>query len=332
MKKLITICFVMSIMVYLMPNAFGNIHEGTSQMYLHDVSLLADGDGMDTVPIFPVGTKWTYEYYPHPVNPNDIIHSYITYEVTDTLHINDTIVYTVVNNRNKPVDRMIQSRNKVWFWDTGVDGWQLSYEFGETRFYGVPVGDSELFQEAIVHVDSMGTYAFGGRGDQAIQHVNIYPNYTWEDPLVLSILHHCGNLDGGGQSGLKLGVGLNLWDPNPYYSIGKLRCFEQGDFFHNFSDSQLEEIACDSVWTEVLSSTSEAHRFNIAIYPNPTHHEIFIEGTDANLYYEIFTLEGKLVKNGQTEKSAISGLPAGMMILRLYMDDRMETFRVIKFE
>ena len=51
--------------------------------------IVVDGIKNDGLPIFPLGTRWTYDFFPNPINPNTIETSYITFEVVDTIIQND---------------------------------------------------------------------------------------------------------------------------------------------------------------------------------------------------------------------------------------------------
>jgi len=252
-----------------------------------------DNKVIDSIPIFPVGTKWTYEYISGAPDPSVTNYGFIVYEVTDTLHVNDTIIYNITNNRNGELERMIQMDGKVWFWVGGLNNWQLTYDFEAVDQYATIVGVPEASSETAVEIDSIASFTFGDRGEQKLQHVSILPNYTWEDPLEVSILEGCGNLTGGISSGLRLGLGLNLWDPVPWYNIGKLRCFEQGDFFFNFSDSETGEIACDSVWTVVVGSDE-----NLLVNPEVHWIELETEMTSPDFRYRRYKFSQALQEFG----------------------------------
>jgi hypothetical protein len=283
-----------------------------------------DGEIKQAQAIFPIGTKWTYDYFPFQYDPDIVVHSYITYEVTDTVTQNDTIIYTITNNRNLPEERMIQEENEVWFWDDGIDDWQLTYDFDAVSSYTTQTGNAPDFINNVeVKIDNIGIMFFGDRGVVSLQEVSMVES-EFEEPIQLDILERCGNLDGG----LRLGLGLNLFECTD--CVGKIRCFEQDTFSFNFNES--EEIACDSVWITILNATAETPDKVVSVFPNPSSGIVHIDGIEEDVEYKLFTLSGELVEKGGTvDKKLELGSP-GVFLLGIRVGDQWSYSKIIKIE
>ena len=286
--------------------------------------IIINGENQPWDPIFTLGTKWTYEYFPDPINPNHIIHSYITYEVTDTITENDTIVYIITNNRGLQEERMIQGDNEIWFWDNNLDDWQLTYDFDANNSYDTQFGSPGFITNTTAVVDTTEIFTFGERGVITLKKISVADNGTLEEPLKIDILERCGNLTGG----LRLGLGLNLFDP--FYQIGNIRCFEQDTFFFNFDSPPNSTIACDSVWTEILNSTSSDDQPVLNIYPNPTSNQIQIEGLEKDEFYSLHSITGKLIDSGYTKNQVININEKGIYILNIRIDQLWYRKKIIR--
>lgn len=93
------------------------------------------------------------------------------------------------------------------------------------------------------------------------------------------------------------------------------------------------------VWTyminsSVLSSNNEVVKFlNFLIYPNPTNSYFEITCLECiNLNFNIFSLEGQLMKSGKllSTKIDISDLKSGIYILKISQNDHINTIKIIK--
>jgi hypothetical protein len=291
--------------------------------------IILDGEVKNSPPIFPVGTKWTYEYFPDPIDPSKKVYSYITYEVTDTVMQNDTVVYIIENNRRLPEERMIQGDNEVWFWDKQGKFWQKTYDFDAMTSYETKFGGGAFTTYTEVKIDTTEYFTFGDRGIVDLDKVTIEDNGTLEEPLHLSILDRCGNVTGG--HGLRLGLGLNLWDPVPFYAIGNLRCFEQDTFFYNFNGLKTPVIPCDSTWSEIIDNVDAFERSDISIFPNPTYGSVSFKGLKLPTQYELYGLDGKLFKSGILEQDYLTIEREGFFIIKLLHEGRWISEKIVRY-
>ncbi|HPK09831.1 MAG TPA: T9SS type A sorting domain-containing protein [Saprospiraceae bacterium] len=297
--------------------------------------IVIDGEVHKAEPIFPIGTSWTYEYFPININPNQITHSYITYTVSDSTTVNDTTIYSVSVIRAedtiaRPAYQMIQGDHEIWFWDESLQKWQVNYDFNAVTSYPTQYFDQywQTEFETTVSIDSIYYYDFGDWGLQPVQNVSIDPNGTVEEPLEQSILENCGSLYGGLKLDLGRGGLIDSFDPH----TGKLRCFERGGFFHNFDNPPFPKIACDSVWVEIKSSTTHLEENEIKIFPNPNKGQVKIQGDFKNINYRLFDMTGKLIQRGKSFDHSIEVPHPGIFILEIEMNDSWYKKKIIRID
>lgn len=89
-------------------------------------------------------------------------------------------------------------------------------------------------------------------------------------------------------------------------------------------------IAVDGV--QMTLDTIENNKPDFKIYPNPVSDVLHITGISGPVNYRVFTIDGKMIKEGILEASQInlSELSKGIYLLQLYSDLRMETKKIIK--
>ena len=286
--------------------------------------VIIDGVIKKSQPIFPIGTQWTYEYLPEQINPNIIEHNYITYEVSDTLSENDTTIYIINNNRGLPEERMIQGDNEIWFLDSNLNDWQLTYDFDAMISYETQYGTPNFVTNTTVDIDTVEFFTFGERGIVDLDKVTITDNGTIEERLSLTILDRCGKLEGG----LRLGLGLNLFDP--FYQIGELRCFEQDTFFYNFSEFQDLTLPCDTTWFDVLDNVDNIIEDKVMIYPNPTTGSVYIDGIKLPVSYQLYDSNGQIMRSGILKENDLLLKEKGTYIIRLKLEKKWSSKMVIR--
>lgn len=284
-----------------------------------------DGEKRNASPIFPIGTRWTYEYFPETINPVNRQHSYIEYEITDTVRQNELLTYVIENNRGLPEERMIQGDNEVYFWDNNLSDWQLSYDFDAVSSYETQFGTPNFVTNTVVEIDTVEYFTFGERGIVNVDKVLIENNGTIEEPLSLAILERCGNLEGG----LRLGLGQNLFDP--FFQIGELRCFEQDSFFYNFNGLDKIPIPCDSTWVEVLNNVEDQLGSEIKVYPNPTFGMVYFDGIDVqSTAYQLYSIDGQIISSGILKENHIQIENKGVFVLKLFQNGKLYTTEIIR--
>lgn len=263
--------------------------------------------------IFPIGTKWTYEWMEFGF-PNYI--SYVEFEVIDTLRSNDSLIYIIANNRTHPEIKMYQGSDKVYLFDPFTKGWQLTYNFASDNTYDTyyydPLDDMIKLTTVDVEVGPDLTIDLGDRGVVPIQKVTITENGSQDTPLQFDIVSKVGKIEGG----LALELGQALHDP-PYF-IGHIRCFEQGDFNFNFSSNGSGELVpCD--WEQDILSTHNPLSNTIHVYPNPTFDILFINRASTEVFqYKIYSVEGILRDHGTCYKQIdVSKIPSGLHLIKI---------------
>lgn len=70
----------------------------------------------------------------------------------------------------------------------------------------------------------------------------------------------------------------------------------------------------------------------LIIYPNPSTGELFIDELDNDIEYQIFSIDGKLLSEGITEKGYLYIKQRGVMILRLRFDEGWMFKKIIRIE
>lgn len=282
-------------------------------------------NSINSEPIFPIGTKWTYDFFPPQINPKELLHSFITYHVTDTIMFNGKFVYKIENNRGFPIEYMLQQEGEeIYLWDSKLDDYQFTYDFDEIHSFKTKwTGQCQntLVYETIVDVDTIVcNYSVENWGLNCIQFISIPENGSIQDTLKQEVLQHVGCM----KLGLKLGLGLGLCDFFEGY-IGDIRCFEKGnsDIFINFNKNTQFGFPCDTIWVEILNSSDDIPQTTYQIFPNPASDKMnicFDKPVDGNL--SIFDILGNIVINTNLKESIkyecnVEGLMNGLYIVKL---------------
>ena len=85
----------------------------------------------------------------------------------------------------------------------------------------------------------------------------------------------------------------------------------------------------NNVWTQPLS-IDENSELNIAIYPNPTNNRIYISGLNTEINIEVFSIDGKLLKNYKSVENFIDlDLASGLYMLKLTSKNRSVLKKII---
>jgi len=266
-------------------------------------------------PHFTIGTKWTYEYFPEPSDSDKIIYSYITYEVADTMTVDEEVIYHITNNRDLSDLQMKQTENEVWFWNESEKLWQMTYDFNAVFSYITQLEDS---LEYPVNIDTIIDlpFWFSDRGFQPLQHVSIV--YEGDTLATKSILKNCGPIFGG-----------LTFEDHPL--IGKIRCFEQGDFYHNFGPIW-PFVPCDTMWTDIIDNVVEFEFIpDIYVFPNPTQEEINLNVLPVTIEsFQVFSINGELLIEGEHNGSInVSALLQGNYIIVLR--DNNSNYKTVRF-
>ena len=266
-------------------------------------------------PPFTLGTKWTYEFFPETNNSNEIIHSYISFELIEIVNNNGINEYIIENNRSLPTLRMRQTENETWFYNNENEVWSLTYDFDAFHSYHTNIDQNSVSTVSIDTIVDLPLW-FGDRGFQQLQHISLI---TDENDTIArkQILNTCGFIFGG----------LTFED---HSKIGEIRCFEQDTFQHNFGPL-FPFIECDTTWTEIINSVYDDGDIGmVKIYPNPTLENIIVSGLKEDVEFAVYTLEGKKTQNGYTKNGNINLSQSGFYILNLFINDKILSFKIVK--
>lgn len=283
----------------------------------------------DDIPIFTIGTEWTFDFTPKQISPYEIIHSYITYEITDTLRKEGKLVYKIENNRGFPEEIMYQDNEEIYFWDHALEDFQLTYDFNaqhsyNTKWTGVCHETDTIIADIIVDTTTCCFWAEGW-GMRFNQQISIVNSGTIENTMHYEILEFVGKTTGG----LRLNLGYGLCDFNEG-TIGDIRCFEKGgtDIFINFKGNTIYQPPCDTIWTEIIDNVAELQNDLITIYPNPSGKSIYINSEDKIKIYRIELINeiGQKTRVLDIEDSNyidISNLKNGMYWIMFYDESKL---------
>lgn len=112
-----------------------------------------------------------------------------------------------------------------------------------------------------------------------------------------------------------------------FFDVGaEIRCFYQNDTL------VYQQDRIDECWITV--STNEISYEEVKVWPNPSQDVLHIElpPNILQVQYQVFDLQGKIVKVGETDRSiGIHALPVGAYLLRLWNKDQYWRTRFVKW-
>lgn len=262
---------------------------------------------------FNTGDKWVYEEV-EDFGGGSSETNFVTFQITDTFVKNNIEKYLI-----NETDTFYIDNNNMYFWDKHYKEYIKYYDFNETISYEVKYFDpfKQSDEVASIVIDSI-TYKHFGFDSIKIQHMHIINSGTlkeYKDNVYEGI--------GAGHFGIKFILGCGLCDFNPY--ITRLRCFSNGDKTYSFVD-----YPCDSTW--ISTNTSDIIIDNLLIYPNPAEDIISINGLSNDVPFEIFTIDGKMFKKGNTKDNSLSIEEEGIYIIKLYLNGSWVSKMITKIE
>lgn len=279
-----------------------------------------EGEGCDyrtpTFLSFDIGTRWVYEVETLSGGPSKSV-SFESYEIIDTASVGGQTAYVVEEGTTGNLLYLRQEGNEVYFWDTGLETYQLNYDFSAYSQYGtVWTGQcSSGGGLAAIYLDSITQETVMG-DTLSLQHLRIENNGTFEGDLLTKVYAGIGQQSGG----LRLQLGYGLCDP--VQSVTQLRCFENDSLQYNFLG-----YPCDS--TFVISSNSEVLRKEINIFPNPTSGRLTIEGAAASSLYELYDTSGRIVQSGLLHNGQLYIEQPGVYWLKLRVSNQWRVMKVV---
>lgn len=269
--------------------------------------------GQNTNSTFAIGNEWIYEEETYFGGGNTEV-GYRSFFIKDTLFDGLHTKYVLGIQ-----DTFYVEDNKMYFWDEHYQEYVMYYDWQSTTSYKIKYFNQFMNSEevATVNIDSI-SYRYFGNDSLKVQHIRIENSGTFEEykDVVYDGV-------GAGYFGIKLLLGCGLCDDHPYTT--KLRCFTNDNMTYQF-----EPYACDSTW--ILTSTIEVDPEKVIIYPNPTNGQVNIFGINSETEYELYTINGQVLKKGKTKNKKIELNNNGLFFIKLKVDENWVIKRIVKLE
>ena len=258
---------------------------------------------------YNIGTQWIYETEESFVAPST---GFITREVTDTIMEGDRVKYFGA------VDTFYVEERKMYFWDDYYGEYIMYFDFASTTEYDIQYYDEILDVEGIatIMIDSTGYELISG-DSLGVQYVTVLNSGTIEGPYQTKVYDGIGDAN----NGIQFLLGCGLCDP--FVNITQLRCFT-----NNAISYQFVPYSCDT--TFVITSVAELSERNITIYPNPTSGLINIGGVDAEVDYQLYSVDGKLTQSGLITNQSLFIETPGLYLLKIKVDDQWVVKKVVR--
>ncbi len=261
--------------------------------------------------LWPIGTKWYYEFWSFAPN----LTSFKTFEITDTFYYNGEKVWELMTPDGPSM--LKQADGKIWIYHDEMDDFQLTYDFNMPDSFDFEWGticpDSveggSIFQSTL-YTDSIANIVLPNGDPEFLQHIA----YVESTPIreYGSFRRKSIRNIGFDDWGLELNTGYLLCT-NHFEGITKLRCFENDTLHLNFVG-----YACDSTW--INASTIEVLQEQISLMPNPVVDVVKIKGLDEDVPYKLFSLDGRLIQEGNSKEMQIEVSSYGNFVLYLQID------------
>jgi len=264
---------------------------------------------------FEIGAKWTYERTCEIPNRVD----FVTYEVTDTLTINEMPCY-IINNG----DTICTEDNKVYALDNRLtDGVQLLYDYDATTRFSFECFEPNIgITEYNVTIESTATEMIADGQLLKVTYVDTFCASGWIGNFRAKVFE---------------GIGANLIEPFPCLDfcndiatpvtceVGKLRCFENSTESYRFVN-----YACDSIW--MITSIENIIQQKNILYPNPTDDKVYVKHDSQNLSYILTTIHGQVIAKGDYNPKGIQLPFKGIFLLTLINShNQRSTQRVVRY-
>jgi hypothetical protein len=262
---------------------------------------------------YNVGDQWIYETEEYIGGGNGFI-DFRLFAVQDTLYDGMHTKYIL-----GALDTFYVENNRMFFWDEYYQEYIMYYDWDATTSYEIKYADQISGTEAIatVVIDSI-SYRQFGNDSLKMQHVHIDNSGTFEN--YFDVVYEGV---GAGSYGIKFLLGCGLCDNNPRTT--NLRCFTNDSMTYHFVP-----YACDSTW--LITGVHELDPQRILVYPNPTTNAVQIKGVTDAVEYELYTIDGRLVKKGITIDKSIQLEQPGLHLLKIKTGDFWTVKRVLKIE
>ncbi|MBK9716350.1 MAG: T9SS type A sorting domain-containing protein [Saprospiraceae bacterium] len=262
-----------------------------------------------------IGSKWTFEIVDGSIGGGHAYIKYGTKQILDTVNTNGKRVYYWGY-----LDSMYLENGKMFFWDNGLKSYEMNYDFNSTTNYEIKYFDISRrnVQIAKVKVDSIyNTILF--LDTIQTQLLRISNNGSYPDDAAFIVYKNIG----ASKYDVRLHLGYGLQD-NQFND--KLRCFKSNSISYNF-----QYYPCDSIWFSRGSiNTFGTEQNQLTINPNPTSDLIHISGTEKDLAFILYDLQGKKISSGMTINREINIPFTGVFIVKFHLDNGYVMKKVVR--
>ncbi len=262
-----------------------------------------------------IGSEWTFETVDDRIGGGHAYINYITRKILDTVNTNGKRIYYSAS-----FDSMYLENGKMFFWDNELKSYEMHYDFNSTTNYEIKYFDISRrnVQIAKVKVDSIyNTILF--LDTIQTQLLRISNNGSYPDDAAFIVYKNIG----ASKYDVRLHLGYGLQD-NQFND--KLRCFKSNSISYNF-----QTYPCDSVWFSRGSINTFGTEQNLlTINPNPTSDLIHISGTEKDLPFILYDLQGKKISSGITINREINIPFNGVFIVKIHLDNGYVMKKVVR--
>ncbi len=295
--------------------------------------LLSNSLLSQSVPIWDIGTIWTYEVYHRGGGV-----SFVKNEIVDTVNIDNLKLYQVETSPlNTKIEYFYYSGQKVYSYIVEDKYLQLLYDFENTNDYGTnyqPICsvyfdyDSMVYKTYTVNIDSTTIFDMPDGSFRTLEYASITDTTIMHLDTIIqleaerTILNGIGFFKAGQAHTHDWEFGrhfCDVWD----YTLTGLRCFETNSEFYNF-----KSYPCDSIWfqtnTEELIAKKQPN-----LYPNPSNGLINLNIEGHDLKYRVLDSDGQVLNCGITINNQIQLIYDGINIVQLYYNNDWITYRIL---
>ena len=302
---------------------FSNINEFEQEAF-HSLMIMMDENGCvenypceeiirftnDDKYTYSIGAQWIYETEASFVGPPST--EFIVREVRDTVMQGDRVKYIGA------ADTFYVENRKMYFWDDHYEEYVMYFDFASTTEYDIKYYDEIMDVEGIatIVIDSTGYELISG-DYLGVQYVTVINSGSNFDPYQTKVYDGIGDAD----QDIRFLLGCGLCDPPR--RISQIRCFTNDTISYQFVP-----YPCDTIF--VTTNVTYLPERNLTVYPNPTSGLINIGGLDGEAAYELYSVDGKRMQNGQTNNQSLFIETLGLYLLKIKVDDQWIVKKVVR--
>lgn len=262
----------------------------------------------------PIGAKWYYgEGFAFSGNID-----YVLYTSEKDTTVKGQNCRKIIKNHDfvcysRPkFELMYSNSDTVFFYDNKFDSFQMLYRFNAVKndsWYILAEKYQNLIDTIMVRVDSTSSMLVNNQSlkVQYVSYINLKsPTYAHKSTIIEKIGDPAYMFDYYIQY-------TGFCDIN--YPRG-LRCYED-TIIGNYHFANMDSCMHTYIWPIGLKPISEE---DIILYPNPTNETIYITGLNHTAYFQMYDINGRLVKSGNTKDAQIQvkDLVSGIYMLRIF--------------